>query len=354
MQDFPFNSTLYKVEFNTAALKNWFLEVRRDLPWRKEPTPYAVWVSEIMLQQTQVSVVVDYFLRWMARFPTIAVLAVASQEEVIKMWEGLGYYSRARNLHAAAQDLVAGHHGQLPETAAALSRIQGIGPYTVGAILSFAFRKKAAAVDGNVIRVLTRYFGMQDDVQKSSTVKKIWGIASEILPEEEPWLIVEGLIELGATVCKREAQCQDCPIRSGCTAFRQEMQSVLPINSKKRESTSLARTVFVIEHEGHFLLKKAEEGKVMAGLYEFPYSEGKKGKIPCGWKVKKIKSLPLVDHSFTRYRVRLHPTLWRAEDKFSADAHEWISWKEIGQLPFSSGHRKIMKHLELGHAHITH
>lgn len=345
MQNFP---------FDPVPIKTWFLEVKRDLPWRENPTPYAVWVSEIMLQQTQVSVVMGYFLRWMTRFPTIETLAAASQEEVIKMWEGLGYYSRARNLHAAAKTIVAEYNGQLPATEADLSKIQGIGPYTRGAILSFAFRKKAAAVDGNVIRVLTRYFGICDDVHKSATVKKIWQIAKAILPDEEPWLCVEGLIELGATVCKREARCWACPIAEGCTAFREGLQSRLPKNHKKRDSTSLVRAVFVIVHEGHFLLRKAEEGKVMEGLYEFPYREGKDQEMPLKWSAKKIKNLPQVEHAFTRYKVRLYPALWQANERFVVDGHDWIFWKEMGLLPFSSGHRKILKMLEFDHAHTAH
>src|ERR1700722_10190653 len=180
--------------FDIDSLKDWFVREKRDLPWRENPSPYAVWISEVMLQQTQASVVIPYFERWMARFPTVAVLAEASQGEVIKMWEGLGYYSRVRHLHQAAKDLMYRYAGDLPRTREGLEGIKGIGPYTRGAILSFAFHQKAAAVDGNVLRVLARYFAIEEEIEKAK--KSITELTESILPEEEPWIVMEGLIEL--------------------------------------------------------------------------------------------------------------------------------------------------------------
>ncbi len=333
--------------FQEDALKRWFLKEARDLPWRGNPTPYAVWISEVMLQQTQVSVVKDYFLRWMDRFPTIEALSCASQDEVIKVWEGLGYYSRARNLHAAAKFLTQKHGGVLPQTRSELSEVKGLGPYTIGAILSFAFRKKAAAVDGNVIRVLSRYFCIEEDIGKSSTLKKIWTIAEEILPDSEPWLVTEGLIELGASVCKREANCWACPLQKGCLAFKRGMQAELPKKEKKVKITSLMREVFVISRGDRFLLKKVAQGQVMAGLYEFPYLEKKRAGFPFSFAAKKVKSLPEVKHSFTRFKVKLIPSYWQAEDCPDVPEHEWVPLDVIKKCSFSSGHRKILMNLEL-------
>ena len=333
---------MQKFPFETDALKRWFLQEARDLPWRGNPTPYAVWISEVMLQQTQVAVVKDYYLRWMARFPTIKALSDASSGEVLKMWEGLGYYSRARNLHAAARFLVEKHGGQLPSDRDALSEVKGLGPYTIGAILSFAFHKRAAAVDGNVIRVLSRYFAIDEDVQKTTTLKTIWKIAEAILPESEPWVVVEGLIELGASVCKRQANCWACPLQNGCLSFSQGIQDELPKKGKKVEITSLCRDVFVIEHQGTLLLKKGDQGKVMADLYEFPYAERTKNRFPFDFDACKVKDLPQVHHSFTRFRVKLHPALWRAVEKVEIPDHEWVSLNDIDQRPFSSGHKKIL------------
>lgn len=326
------------------ALKSWFLAARRDLPWRKEPSPYAVWVSEIMLQQTQVTVVEEYFLRWMARFPTIKTLASASLEEVIKMWEGLGYYSRARNMHEAAKYLVEHHRGELPAGKEDLAKVKGLGPYTVGAILSFAFHQKAAAVDGNTVRVLTRYFGIDEDVQKSGTMKKLWEIAEGILPKSEPWLVVEGLIELGATVCKREPLCSQCPLMETCTGFKEGTAKGLPKKGKKVEITSLQRQVFVVIYEGELLVKKAGKGKIMADLYEFPYSEMDAAQaFPFSFRAEKIQILPEVEHSFTRYRARLYPSLWKAHEKMNVPDCQWVHLDRIHSYPFSSGHRKILK-----------
>lgn len=346
-------SVMQKIPFDAAALKSWFVKEARDLPWRRNPTPYAVWISEVMLQQTQVAVVKDFYMRWMERFPTIESLADASLQEVIKMWEGLGYYSRARNLHAAARFLMEKHHGSLPSERSALAEVKGLGPYTVGAILSFAFHQKAAAVDGNVIRVLARYFGIDEDVQKSATMKKIWGIAEEILPEVEPWLVVEGLIELGASVCKKEAQCWFCPLSGGCSAFKQGRQDELPKKGKTVRATSLFRTVFVIAHKGCFLLKKGSKGKVMADLYEFPYVEDAE-EFPFSFVAKKVRNLPEVEHSFTRFKAKLSPAFWEASEKEDVEGHEWIAFKELHRHPFSSGHRKILKYVGEAYAHLAH
>jgi A/G-specific adenine glycosylase len=337
-----------KFPFEVETLKNWFRSARRDLPWRKTTNPYAIWVSEIMLQQTQVSVVKEYYLYWMARFPTISALAAAPLEEVIKMWEGLGYYSRARNLHEAALFLMDNYGGELPSSKEGLAQVKGLGPYTIGAILSFAFHQKAAAVDGNTIRVLSRYYGIFDDIQKSNTLKKIWKIAEEILPECEPWLVVEGLIELGATICKRDPSCLACPLREKCVAYNQGTQGLLPKKGKKVEMTSLSRQVFVIAYGEELLVKKGQAGKVMADLYEFPYVDIQRKKdFPFPFSAKKLKSLPEVKHSFTRFRVMLYPLLWQATEKIEIPEYEWVSQQEIKKLPFSSGHKKILKFLEL-------
>jgi A/G-specific adenine glycosylase len=348
-------ASMQKIPFDAEALKTWFRAEARDLPWRRAPTPYAVWVSEIMLQQTQVSVVEGYFFRWMQRFPTLQHLAAASLEEVIKVWEGLGYYSRARNLHAAARAVVEKYQGILPSTKEELSLLQGLGPYTMGAILSFAFHKKAAAVDGNVIRVLTRYFGISEDVQKSSTLKKIWTLAEEILPESEPWLVVEGLIELGATVCKKEPSCWACPLRGGCFAFRQGTQAQLPKKGKKVAITPLVRDVFIIAHGKRLLLKKGEEGKLMADLYEFPYTDRKeKVPFPFPFIAKKVGNLEEVQQSFTRFKVKLHPTFWKVETAEDVPGHLWVPFEEARRYPFSAGHKKILDHLRWDDASVAH
>lgn len=328
-----------KLPFEAEPLREWFLREKRDLPWRQSCNPYAIWISEVMLQQTQVAVVKGYFLKWMERFPTIESLAQAPLEEVLKMWEGLGYYSRARNLHEAARYLVESHGGELPANKEMLAKVKGLGPYTVGALLSFAFNQRSAAVDGNTIRVLSRYFALEEDVQLPSVLRKIWKVAEEILPEKEPWIIVEALIELGATVCKRDPQCFQCPLQKGCLALKKKIQLDLPKKGVKVKTTLLQREVFVIGCNGALLLKKGEKGKVMADLYEFPYSED--GEFPFSLEADLIKKLPPVSHTFTRYKARLFPSLWNAVEQISLPGYDWIPIAETARLPFSAGHRKI-------------
>jgi A/G-specific adenine glycosylase len=330
------------VLLDVEALKDWFKVHRRDLPWRDNPSPYAVWVSEVMLQQTLASVVVDYFHRWMQRFPTLERLAAAPLEEVIKVWEGLGYYSRVRHLHQAAQYLMAHHGGKIPATYETLITIPGLGPYTVGAILSFAFRQKKAAVDGNTRRVLSRYFREESD-------KEIRHLAEELLPDEEPWEVVEGLIELGALVCKREPVCAQCPLKRSCRAHALGVERQFPPKKERPPLTHLVRSVFLLLHEGDLLVKKGVAGSVMADLYEFPFvEEGESFLLPQGaWQ---LAEFPPVLHHFTRFKVRLNPTLWKIEEKKHYQGYAWRPFKELLGLPFSAGHLQILRQYE----HFTH
>lgn len=330
-------------------LHDWFRENQRDFPWRVERTPYRVLVSEIMLQQTRASVVVPYFEKWMELFPTPQALAEASLEEVIKCWEGLGYYSRARNLHAAAKQIVKEFEGKIPEDPELLAKIRGLGPYTIGAILSFAFRKKAAAIDGNVSRVLSRYFSLEENIQKAGPKKKLEELALESLEEKEPWVTAEAWIELGATLCAKKPECEKCPLQEGCLGYQTGKAEYLPIKSEAPPVTKLFRTVFLLEVEGYLLVKKQEKGQIMADLYEFPYVE----KLSF-FKTFPLKKLKLVKHSFTRYLAHLHPYhgLWQTRDEVFrflqsyginiSQGYCWMEVQELKNLPFSSGHRKIM------------
>jgi A/G-specific adenine glycosylase len=324
---------------NIDALKHWFLQVRRDLPWRGNPSPYEVWVSEVMLQQTQVSVVIDYFIRWMEKFPTIDALANASVQEVVKAWEGLGYYTRARNLHKGAKML----SGQLPSTKEELLKVPGIGAYTAAAILSFAFHEKAAAVDGNVLRVIARYFCIEEEIDRPAIQKKVTALVEGLLPDQEPWIVMEALIELGAKVCKKKADCFSCPLKNNCQGRKKGMVEALPMKGKKMVVTQLIRHVAVIRSEDHFLVRKTDSGKVMADLYEFPYWENESRIGELGVELSFLKKLEKVKHSFTRFRCELFPILWSAKEIFSILGCQWIALDQLAKLPFSSGHRRIMQ-----------
>jgi A/G-specific adenine glycosylase len=339
---------------NVEDLISWFLDNRRDLPWRRQCSPYAVWVSEVMLQQTQVAVVIPYFLRWMERFPTIESLAESSADDVIKLWEGLGYYSRARRLHEGARYIVQEHGGKIPRDEESLGKVKGLGPYTIGAILSFAFHKKKAAVDGNVIRVLTRYFHIEEDVAKASTLKKLRQIAEDLLPEEESWLVNEGLIELGATVCQKKPNCQTCPLKNGCQSFSRGTMQRLPIKKKAVATTRLYRAVAVLTCQDHCLVTKRQKGEVMEGLHEFPFFETDFAGISdeelmrsiqdrYGLDVAFSRRLSQVPHSFTRYQAFLSPVVFTCKDKISIEGMEWINGEGLNRLAFSSGHRRIFQ-----------
>lgn len=333
------------MSFPIEELKEWFLENRRPLPWRENVTAYRVWISEVMLQQTQASVVSGYFERWMHRFPTLASLANAASSEVIKLWEGLGYYSRARHLHEGAKQILEKWGGVFPSTPEALLEIKGIGSYTQGAILSFAFHQKWPAVDGNVIRVLSRFLALHDPVDLPKTRGKIEAFAWDLLPEVEPWVITEALIELGALICQKKPLCQQCPLQSKCQGYRQQVAQDLPQKSRKVPTTHLFRAVGVIEHEGAFLVRKGK-----GELYEFPFVELEKPpsfeaiqpllEKELGLSLELEKQLPFEKHAFTRYLAHLFPIKCRA---FSKSAGLWV--KEPSQYPFSAGHRRILKAL---------
>lgn len=311
-----------------------------------------------MLQQTQVAVVIPYFLRWMERYPNVEALASASIDEVIKLWEGLGYYSRARNLHEGAKKIVAEFHGYFPADEEQLRKIKGLGPYTIGAILSFAFHKKKAALDGNVIRVMTRYFQIEQDVGSPSTLKHLRELVEKLLPEDESWLVNEGLIELGATICQKKASCAKCPLQSGCKSHLQGTVEKFPVKAKKIQTTYLFRAVPVISSGNHYLIKRGSDGKVMQDLHEFPYFEIPDGGIDTedlkNWveqnyqlEVDYIKTLPEVSHSFTRYQVRLDPFTFSCKTKKDVEGYMWKTFDELHSLAFSSGHRRILQHLDL-------
>lgn len=335
-------------------LKNWFTHHQRDFPWRVDHTPYRVWVSEVMLQQTQASVVIPYFLRWMERFPTIRHLAKATQEEVVKEWEGLGYYSRARNLHAGAKMLVENFGGNLPFEEDKLKTIKGLGPYTIGAIRSFAFRQKAAAVDGNVIRVISRLSGVEEDMAKAKNQKIINEKVYNLLPEKEPWVISEALIELGATVCKKVPICHECPLKGECHAFLHNKTEKLPFKSTKTKYTTIHRSVAVIICGSSILLRKGRKGKVMEGLYEFPYFETsedeKNHDQQVIHRVRKDLSLDIEisntlakeTHSYTRFRVHLYPILCTSNSQLIIKNHGWYTFEDVALLPFSSGHKRVL------------
>jgi A/G-specific adenine glycosylase len=335
-------------------LKTWFLQNKRTFPWRESPTPYAVWVSEVMLQQTRASVVVSYFNKWMDRFPDLSSLSSASLDDIFKVWEGLGYYSRARNLQKGAIQIKS-LGGKVPSSLEGLLDISGIGPYTAGAILSFAFHQKAVAIDGNVERVVSRYRSIEGDLKTGKSKKILKEQTLELLPENEPWVIMEGLIELGATYClPKNPQCQKCPLNDTCIAHLEGTVDLIPFKKKREETIFLDMQVLILFFGEEVLIQKKEEGKVLGGLVEFPslpYSSGSDIED----EVQKLlgldsvfqEDLPLQNQSFTKYRLELYPSILQVREKKEVPGFTWHLFDDLEtNLTFSSGHKRILKLLQ--------
>lgn len=334
-----------------TILSKWFLENQRDFPWRMNRTFYRVWVSEIMLQQTRAEVVIPYFQKWMDTFPDIESLALAPLSIVIKCWEGLGYYSRARNLHEGAKQILAIYGKEFPKTYEQLNKIKGIGPYTIGAILSFAYKEKAIAIDGNVLRVLSRFFLIEDPIDKVTTKNKIATLLERYLPDDKSWIFSEALIELGALVCKKNPDCGICPMQDQCLAKKEGKAFLLPIKEKKLSYIKENRIVFLLGHKDHIALLKNDQ-KIMKDLYEFPYC-AMKDKV---WEIERmeewifstfqvkanyVRAEPKVSHTYTKYRIKLFPFLFSIEERKEIKPYTWIHKKDLHRIPFSSGHKKI-------------
>jgi A/G-specific adenine glycosylase len=248
--------------------------VARDLPWRRTRDPYAIWLSEVMLQQTRVETVIPYYERFLARYPTVADLAGATLDQVLSLWSGLGYYRRARVLHLAAREVTERYGGAFPAEAAGLRDLPGVGAYTAGAIASIAFDRREALVDGNVARVLARLEGIDDDIKSAAGARRLWAAAARLVPAERPGRFNQALMELGATVCTpRSPRCDACPVDGACAARAAGREEELPVISPKREAPSVAMVAAVVRAGRRVLLARRAEGGLFGGLWEPPMVE---------------------------------------------------------------------------------
>ena len=285
-----------------SLLLAWYEANKRTLPWREDVTPYRVWVSEIMLQQTRVEAAKGYYARWISRFPTVADLANADEEEVLKLWEGLGYYSRARNLHKAAKIVMENFHGDLPADIAALRTLPGVGAYTVGAILSIAFGVKEPAVDGNVVRVVSRLTAREFDPARDDAKKEIGDELRPLMPEGQTSEFTQSLFELGALICLPNAfpKCEECPLSERCAAHRLGKETDYPARPVKAEKRREKLTVFVVEYDGKYAIKKRPDKGLLAGLWELPNAPGTLTKEQAAALYgKSVTPLPAATHVFT-------------------------------------------------------
>lgn len=259
------------------TLINWYDENHRDLPWRHDPTPYEVWLSEVILQQTRVNQGMDYYLRFVEKWPTVSALANASEEEVLKMWQGLGYYSRARNLHKCAKQVVEHYHGEFPADYEQLKKLQGIGDYTAAAIASIAFNLPQAVVDGNVYRVLARLFDIDTPINNNESPKTFARLADELLNREQPGLHNQALMEFGALHCTpKNPNCLLCPLQAQCLAFAQQTVMQRPVKLQKTKVTTRYFNYLVIKIKGSIYLHKRSDNDIWKNLYDFPCIESEK------------------------------------------------------------------------------
>ncbi len=344
-------------------LLDWFALHRRDLPWRETYDPYHVWISEIMLQQTQMERGVVYFRRWMERFPDVQSLAQAHEDEVLKLWEGLGYYSRARNLHLAARIVAGEHQGCLPQDLDRLLQLPGIGPYTARAIASIAFGQDVCVIDANVERVMSRLFDISLPVKSRPAQAAIEAHCLRLLPPGEARNFNQSLMELGSLVCSaRTPSCTVCPLAPWCQARAAGVQEERPVTAKPPAPIRVAMATGVLVHEGRVLVQKRLADDIWAGLWEFPGGVVEAGETPrqavireyleeTGLLVNHPVPIAAFKHSYTRYRVTMHAFHVRLQSDPScltlgaAQEQRWARWSEIAELAFPAGHRQLIDHL---------
>jgi len=339
-----------------SALLNWFRKIQRPLPWREGYQPYQVWISEIMLQQTQVDTMLPYFQRWMERFPDVGSVARAPEAAILKAWEGLGYYTRARNLKSAAMEMVARHKGDVPADYAALLALPGIGPYTAGAIASIAFQLPHAVVDGNISRVLSRLFVLEKSPLTSEGRAEVWRLSGQLLDRENPRDFNQAMMELGALVCRsRQPECPACPLKEHCQAHEEGLAEAYPRN-RPRQKRPLVRGVMMmaLDHN-RFLLRHRPSKGLWGGLWEFPWvelkeKEGRTGALnrlrsvsggikSSGARAGSPRRLGLLSHGLTHFQLELDCFLLEIhQDQWSppeGQEHRWVDKKALAGLPLA-------------------
>ena len=324
----------------TQTILSWYDQGHRDLPWRRTQDPYRIWISEIMLQQTRAETVVSYYERFLARYPTVQDLASAPEEELLKAWEGLGYYSRARSLQKAAKEIVARYGGQLPADLEKLRALPGIGDYTAGAIASIAFGIPAAAVDGNVERVLCRWDAITDEVGTPAVRRQIAARAQALVPRDRPGAFANAMMEMGATMCTpKNPKCLLCPVREGCLGFAQGIVQELPRKAKKKAQRVETRAVLLIFCENHVLVVKRQE-KLLGGLFVFPDvpEESDPARLcqaleALGIRAAYDEKLGHARHVFTHLIWEMDVHALVADARPEVPGGQWVSRDELAALP---------------------
>jgi len=336
-------------------MRAWYRATARPLPWRKNPEPYRVWLSEIMLQQTTVTAVIPYYERFLQRFPTVADLAAAPEAEVLRLWEGLGYYSRARNLLRAARVVVDRQGGQFPATVEELQTLPGIGRYTAGAIVSFAFNRPAPIVEANTLRLYCRLMGLRVDPRSAAGQRLLWEFAAMLPPARNPGEINQALMELGATVCNpRNPDCTSCPVLTHCRAAADGLQEVIPAPARRPELTRVVERAVVVRRGDEVLMMQHLAGERWAGLWNFLRfpADQVSGTLAAhverrfGIGVTVREPFHTLTHGVTRYHITLHCHLgeWRSgEPKEGERPFRWVPIDELSGIPLPQSGRQLAR-----------
>jgi len=341
------------------SLLRWYSQHARSLPWRNDTEPYHVWVAEVMLQQTRVETVIPYYRRWMERFPTLEMLARAELQEVLKVWEGLGYYGRARNLYRAACTVMREYQGVIPDTVEGLMQLPGIGRSTAGAIASISFCRDEPILEGNVKRILARMYNYPKPVNEPANQSELWQMARGLLPQGKAGIHNQALMELGQTVClTKKPLCHQCPLKKECVSFRQGLQDERPIHKDRLKKPHYEVTAAVICRDGCYLLTQRPEGKLLAGMWEFPGGKLEKGETleealkrelreELNLEVEVLQSLATYRHAYTHFSVRVHAFNCRITSGHLEPREQqtivWVSPDEFEQYPMGKVDRLIAR-----------
>jgi A/G-specific adenine glycosylase len=380
MQDHNAQCTPQSAAWRRSLAKEllaWFKRTARDLPWRQTRDLYAIWISEIMLQQTQVATVIPYWQRFLARFPDVAALATATEQEVLRLWEGLGYYRRARQLHAAARQIVAEYQGKFPTVFDAVLTLPGIGRYTAGAILSIGLDQRLPILEANTIRVLSRLTAYRGDVRSTAGQQHLWSVANSILPQRACGAFNQSLMELGSELCTpRSPACDRCPVAALCQARQQNLVAKIPRPTKPKNYEQVIEVAVVIHHRGRIALRRCQPGERWSGLWDFPRFAAAGGNgsraiqtqiAPRTHELTGLSVIPgnhlvTLKHGVTRFRITLHcyqatlqpDTRRQANNNAPLDTVRWIKIASLVDYPLSVTGRKITRLLlntngRLGH-----